>query len=452
MGNREENQNQQDEMYIGKVMRSYRGIIAVILTVVVLVLLIYFFLSHFTGFFSQIGVVMKALQAVVIGVVIAYIVCPIMNAIERKIKPYFEKKIKKPEKALRTARSISVAVTLVLVLAFMALLFAFIVPEISTSIATFMVALPDNMEKLTAWLQGLSNEENVIAEYALTGMNNLLDYMNDYLDNMLNNQMGEFIKSITTGALTVGKFLLNCIVGFVVAIYVLFDKDKFLSQAKKLTCTIFTPKAANVVLRTTRETHEIFIGFIVGKIIDSVIIGVLTYIVLVIFSMPYAMLAAVIVGVTNVIPFFGPFVGAIPSFFLILLADPIKGLIFLPLILIIQQVDGNIIGPKILGESTGLSTFWVIVAILFSGGLFGFAGMLLGVPLFAAIANIIRKILNYYLERKDLPTNTEDYVQMQSIDPESGKLCYDRVDMDHPHAWQFFKRRKYEKEQEEKAE
>lgn len=150
------------------------------------------------------------------------------------------------------------------------------------------------------------------------------------------------------------------------------------------------------------------------------------YIGLVIMRMPYSLLVAVIVGVTNVIPFFGPYVGAVPSVILIALADPIKGLYFLIFILVLQQIDGNIIGPKILGNSTGLSSFWVVFAILVGGGLFGFMGMLLGVPTFAVIYYLIREVTAWILRKRKLPENTVDYIRMQDVDPSTGKLRYEQ--------------------------
>ena len=168
-----------------------------------------------------------------------------------------------------------------------------------------------------------------------------------------------------------------------------------------------------------------FGGFISGKILDSAIIGVIAYIGLVALRMPYSLLVAVIVGVTNVVPFFGPFIGAVPGVILIALAEPIKGLYFLIFVFVLQQVDGNIIGPKILGDSTGLSSFWVVFAILVGGGLFGFMGMLLGVPTFALIYYLIREIVGYILRRRRLPEGTKEYIQMQGVDVDTGMVRYE---------------------------
>ncbi len=196
----------------------------------------------------------------------------------------------------------------------------------------------------------------------------------------------------------------------------MFSKEKFGKQSKKIVYAVFKPSHANMILHLTLKSNEIFGGFIIGKLIDSAIIGVLCFIGLSLLNMPYALLVSVIVGVTNVIPFFGPYIGAIPSAVLIMLADPRKGLYFILFILVLQQIDGNIIGPKILGDSTGLSAFWVVFSILLGGGLFGFVGMILGVPTFAVIYYVINMLINHRLEVKKLPTETECYDKLSYVD------------------------------------
>ena len=173
---------------------------------------------------------------------------------------------------------------------------------------------------------------------------------------------------------------------------------------------------ANMLLHITKKSNEIFSGFLIGKIIDSAIIGVLCFICLSALKMPYTLLVSVIVGVTNVIPFFGPYIGAIPSAVLILLEEPKMGIYFIIFIIVLQQIDGNIIGPKILGNSTGLSAFWVVFAILVGGGLFGIPGMILGVPTFAVIYYIVAMIINQRLEAKNLPQSSEYYDEFSYVE------------------------------------
>lgn len=201
----------------------------------------------------------------------------------------------------------------------------------------------------------------------------------------------------------------NILIGIIVSLYVLFSKEKFSAQAKKAVYALMSPAHANMAPHIVGKSNQIFSGFIIGKVIDSLIIGILCYIGTAMLKMPYAPAVSVIVGVTNVIPFFGPYIGAIPSIILIALVNPMKGVYFLVFILLLQQLDGNVIGPKILGDSTGLSAFWVVFAILLGGGLFGFIGMIMGVPTFAVIYYIIQMLINSKLEKKNLPTESEKY-------------------------------------------
>ena len=187
-------------------------------------------------------------------------------------------------------------------------------------------------------------------------------------------------------------------------------KEKFIGQAKKIIYAIFRPRYGNVVMEVGRKADEVFGGFFIGKIIDSLIIGCICFVSLAILRMPYVALVSVIVGVTNIIPFFGPYIGAIPSAILIFLVDPMKGIYFIIFIIVLQQVDGNVIGPKILGNTTGLSPFWVIFAILLFGGSFGVIGMLFGVPIFAVLYYIIKQVVEHVLKRRHLPEETDEYI------------------------------------------
>ena len=212
------------------------------------------------------------------------------------------------------------------------------------------------------------------------------------------------------------KALWNFVIGFIISIYVLGSKERFAGQAKKIVYALFDRKAGNEIITNFRFIHSTFIGFIGGKIVDSIIIGVICFVCTSIIGTPYAILVSVIVGVTNVIPFFGPWIGGVPSALLVLMVDPIQALYFIILILVIQQFDGNILGPKILGDSTGLSGFWVIFAITIFGGLFGVLGMVVGVPIFAVFYAGVRASVNRMLCRKELPTDIHPYMTVGQID------------------------------------
>ena len=246
-------------------------------------------------------------------------------------------------------------------------------------------------------------------------------YLEDWLrKNVL--QQSDFIANITTGVYNVVRAIFNVIIGFIVSVYVLMTKEKFIGQAKKIIYAIFRPRYGNVVMEVGRKADEVFGGFFIGKIIDSLIIGCICFVSLAILRMPYVALVSVIVGVTNIIPFFGPYIGAIPSAILIFLVDPMKGIYFIIFIIVLQQVDGNVIGPKILGNTTGLSPFWVIFAILLFGGSFGVIGMLFGVPIFAVLYYIIKRVVEHVLKRRHLPEKTDEYIELDTVDTVSNEV------------------------------
>jgi len=227
---------------------------------------------------------------------------------------------------------------------------------------------------------------------------------------------------ITNSVLSVGKFIVNIIIGMFVSVYVLISKETFKAQAKKLVCGIFIPKYSNIILEISRKSADIFYGFIIGKIIDSIIIGIICYIGCLIMSMPYPLLVSVIVGVTNIVPVFGPYIGAVPTVIIIFLTEPMQGIYFLIFILILQQIDGNLIGPKILGDSTGISSFWVVFAVVVGAGFFGVGGMIIAVPIVAIVYYIGGRVANYLVERRNLPKDTDEYILMDHIDLENNVL------------------------------
>ena len=339
---------------------------------------------------------------------------------------FFEPRIKSKKKAKKAARSIGTAGALLFLLLIIFLLLDMMIPELIKSVQNMMVSLPAEVNSFSAWINETLAEDSQLADMLGSSLVKVTNVLENFIQDHLLPQVNTYIASITSGVISAVKVLFNFIIGLIIAVYVLMSKETFIGQGKKLVYTIFPAKFGNHIVKMVRISNEMFGGFINGKILDSAIIGVICYIGLVIMRMPYSLLVAVIVGVTNVIPFFGPYVGAVPSVILIALADPIKGLYFLIFILVLQQIDGNIIGPKILGNSTGLSSFWVVFAILVGGGLFGFMGMLLGVPTFAVIYYLIREVTAWILRKRKLPENTVDYIRMQDVDPSTGKLRYEQ--------------------------
>ena len=262
----------------------------------------------------------------------------------------------------------------------------------------------------------MSEEQSTIGQMTEAVLKEASDALQTWMRTDLLNQINVLMSNLTVGVINVFKEFFYVLIGVIVSVYVLFSKEKFASQCKKMTYAVMRPSRANLFLHLCIKSNEIFGGFIIGKIIDSAIIGVLCFLGLSILDMPYTMLVSVVVGVTNVIPFFGPYIGAIPSAVLILLSDPKMGIYFIIFVFLLQQLDGNIIGPKILGDSTGLSAFWVVFSILFGGGMFGVVGMILGVPTFAVIYYIVKMLVNHQLEKHTLPTDTEAYDRLSYVD------------------------------------
>ena len=305
------------------------------------------------------------------------------------------------------------------------LLIAAIVPSIIQSIQGIATGLPSEVKNIMDWSDEFFKGDSEIVGVINDVLQKASDAVQKFLENDLLAQVQVYLTSIASGVIYTLKFLLNLVVGIIVSIYVLASQETFAGQAKKIIYAMFKPVRANVIVETVRKSNEIFGGFISGKLLDSAIIGILAYVVLTIMRMPDTILLAVIIGVTNIIPFFGPFIGAIPSFLIVVLQNPLQGVYFLIFIFILQQIDGNIIGPKILGDSTGLSSFWVVFAILVFGGLWGFPGMLLGVPLMAVIYYVAQKLVSYFLRKRGLVDDTGSYIHLMRIDKRTNELVYE---------------------------
>lgn len=386
-------------------------------------ILVFFFIYRFSAVKAGWNTVMGVLQPIIIGIVLAYILNPVMKFIERHLNIAWKSAIKNEEKRQKLCRVIGTAGALLFFILIIFLLIEMLVPQLVKSISGVVTTLPGQVDNFVNWFDDVmrDNKWAVMIEDAIL---QATDYLENWFKTSVLPDIQTYAAELTSGVISVVNMLLNILIGMIVSVYLLLSKEKFIGQAKKIIYAILPIRSANIVIETVHKSNEIFGGFISGKILDSAIIGVLCYIVLAIMHMPYAVLVSVIVGFTNVIPFFGPFIGAIPSFIIIALASPIQGLYFLIFIVILQQIDGNIIGPKILGDSTGLSSFWVLFAILVGGGLFGFAGMILGVPTFAVIYYIISRLVSFSLKRKKLPELTKDYTEVTHIDQVTNHMVY----------------------------
>lgn len=389
--------------------------------------LFFFFLyrnQEFTAYGQQIW---NILQPIIIGIVLAYLLNPVMVFIEGWVAKILVKYVKNEKRIKSLSRMIGIAGAWLFFGSIIVVLVASILPTIVESIMSMIRSFPDEVNNLLAWLNDVVEDGSELEAFLNEAIVSSSAWFQTWLKETILPQLESYIGSIMSGAVAGVKTVLNVFIGFVVSVYVLTTKDTFSGQAKKVVYAFFKPSQANVIIDTVRKSHELFGGFISGKLLDSLIIGILAYIVLSIMKMPYTVLVSVIVGVTNVIPFFGPFIGAIPSFFIILLQDPLQSLYFLIFIFILQQIDGNIIGPKILGNTTGISAFWIVFSTTFFGGLWGFPGMVLGVPLTAVIHHIVRRILNYMLKKRGIPVETEAYIKLRKIDKYTNEPIYGKL-------------------------
>lgn len=390
----------------------------------VLCILFFFMIFRYQGFADGWNKIISALQPIIIGLVLAYILNPVMLFLQEKNYTFFSQKIKKQKTAEKLSRGLAVTGCIFIILGFIGLLIAAIVPSLISSVTSLLTSLPSDVKTLIDAIQNGILGDSEIATKASEIIQSLTDYVEDFAQNKLLPEAQTYIAELTSGVISVVKGVLNFIIGIIVMVYVMAIQETLTGQSKKIIYSIFKPKTGNIIIETCQKASEIFGGFITGKIIDSIIIGIIAYIGCLILRIPSAVLVAVIVGVTNVIPVFGPFIGAIPSLIIVVLQSPLHALYLLIFIIVLQQVDGNIIGPKILGSSTGLSSFWVMFAILVGGGCFGFIGMLLGVPVFAVIYYIIRRLVNHSLRKKNLPERTKEYVEVIAVNEKSNKLIY----------------------------
>ena len=368
--------------------------------------IIFFFLIYrFQGFGDAISKLTSILMPFIYGAVIAYLLKPVCNCVEDFLRRLL------PEKMSGAANMLAVAFSLLFGLLIVYALFMMIVPQLITSVTTLYYTARNNLSDFVDWMakQEIVASNKQLLDFIETSYDNLQDTVDNLVRTKLVPSMQSILSGAALGVMSIVTFLKNVVIGLIVSVYLLASRKKFGQQGKLILYSLIKPRWADLILEEISYADKMFGGFINGKILDSAIIGVLCYIACIILKFPSALLVSVIIGVTNVIPFFGPFIGAIPATLLILIQNPIKALWFILFILVLQQVDGNIIGPKILGNTTGLSSFWVLFAILLFGGLWGFVGMIVGVPLFAVIYDVIKKLVIHGLQRNQELTLLNNY-------------------------------------------
>lgn len=364
------------------------------------VILFYLAMTQIGLFTSKIGEVIGIMQPFIIGFSFAYLLNFVLKFYENKVFEYnWFKKI-----GLKSKRGVGLLFTYATAFLVLGLFIQFVLPQLIDSIVGLVNDIPRYITNVTKLLEDIVKEFNVGDEYYSI----IIDNVNNFINYVI--KLGTDLLPVLGGALAaIASSIWNIILGIIISIYLLIDKEKFFALGKKVTYALLSESKAKTTINLTHRSNDTFGRFLSGKILDSAIIGVLTFAILTIFDMPYALLVSVIIGVTNIIPFFGPFIGAVPAFIIILFISPPKALWFILIIIIIQQIDGNIIGPKILGDSIGISAFWILFSIMVAGKFLGFAGMIIGVPLFAVIYSLIKEYIEGKLKKKGLESDTEYY-------------------------------------------
>ena len=393
--------------------------------VIACAILFFMALTYIPVIGEALGKFFRILSPFIWGLVLTYLLAPLMKKLEKQVfLPLTRRMFKKNRKhsGEKLARALSVLVSEIVLLAILTLLVYLIIPELYNSIEKIVSNIVLNgdsyINTVSTWVDKRLADNPVIEEYVSNALKNFNDGLVDWLQTTVLPGMANIVSSVAGGLYVFLRGLYNLVVGIIVSVYILGNLEKVSAGFKRFMYCIFTVEAADKLFEGIRFTDRTFMGFISGKLLDSAIIGLICYIFCIITGMPSAMLVSVIIGVTNIIPFFGPLIGAVPSALIILLSPaPLKCLIFVIFIIILQQIDGNLIGPKILGNSTGISGFWVLFSIILGAGLFGFWGMLLGVPVFVVIYTLVNGLVARKLERSDLPVDTEDYLTIERIDP-----------------------------------
>ncbi len=364
---------------------------------------------------------LSAISPLFYGLIFAYLLNPIMKRFEGWTLPFFSKlkyfQTSKKATAEKAARAVGIFFALLTATLVIYALFAMILPQLGDSLMSIASNLSTYYSNFQSWATRLFEDSPELSSLVDDVFKRIYETFKDWLSN----DFLPVFTSLTTGVVGVLGTLLDIVIGLIISVYVLASKNLFQAQSKKMIYAIFKVDRANAVMEVLRYTNKVFGQFIIGKIIDSAIIGVLCFISVSLLKMPFPLLISIVVGVTNVIPFFGPFLGAIPCTFFILVVDPIKALYFVIFIFILQQFDGNILGPKILGNATGVSGFWVVISILVFSAFFGVAGMIIGVPSFAVISMLISGKITSSLNKKGIDSDT-DFENLNNIDPDTLKV------------------------------
>ena len=369
-----------------------------------------FAVFNYPVFAAGFSKILRVLTPIIYGFLLAYLMIPLVNLFEHRVFPWVIGKLNLKETPRRRHREriLSILLTLLVVIFLVTSFFYLVVPQIVSSIQTIIVSSPQYIRNLSSWSEQIFRDNPVIETFLKENLGTI-ETVSDNLFDRIAPYLNRIVAYVTSGIWKSLSFIGNLILGLIISIYVMSIKETLVAQAKKILFAFFSRKTARNLIIRLDFVNRTFNSYLMSSIMDSLIIGVICYISCLILGIPYEELVSVLVGVTNIIPFFGPYMGGIPCTIIVLMADPNKALPFVIMLLVLQQCDGNIIKPKLFGSSLGLSGLWVIVSILVGGGLFGIAGMFLGVPVFTVLYFTFKEQVNNRLVRRGLPTDTMKY-------------------------------------------
>ncbi len=397
--------------------------------VVAALMVFYRVISDLSGVGAALSTVADVLLPFIVGLALAYLLAPFYDLIRKWTYPLFAGKKAKPRRfaggASKTAATIA---SILLLFVIVGGLLSMVIPQAYQSISNLITTLPEKSTAVLEWINETAEKlgkGDALATWLSKSITWVTSTVMAWVQNDLLPNLGSIAMDVSTGLVSVIGTVTNVFIGVIICVYTLNSKELFAAQAKKLVYALFKIPTANYLVSMTRYVDLTFGKFINGTLIDSVVLGVVCFVGMSIFRMPYALLISVIVGLFNVVPIFGPIAAAVVGTFFVLLEDPVKAIIFVVFILVLQQIDGNVIAPKIIGDQTGLSSFWVIFAIVVGGGLFGLIGMILGVPTFAVIYTVIAQLVKGRLQKRSIPDDTEAFDGLREIDEDSGEPKYE---------------------------
>lgn len=400
--------------------KRYHYIAQLCIGVCTAVLVLAYLLFRTENVGGAISWVIGSMRAIFLGLAFGYLLNPLDNSIRRHAVRIFTAKGKcTPEKAQKRARVLGVVLASLFGIGVVAALLMLIIPSFIDSVSNLSSIISGNLEKVTAWVESLAGSED---NFSIL-VNRCVEAAQKWINEDLTKYAADATGMLVSAGMQIVSYVMDFFIAFIVAIYTLLEKEAFARRSKKLLYAYVRPERANRVLDVCRHGNKIFGGFLSGKLLDSLIIGLICFLAMTVLGIPYAVLVSVVIGCTNIIPFLGPFIGGIPCAVIILLASPQKGLVFIIMFLILQQLDGNVIGPMILGDRTGVSAFWIICSLLLFKALFGLLGtgmsifgMIIGVPLFCVIDYVFSENVRRRLEKKNMDPGEVDFGDVEKYD------------------------------------